>query len=177
LDSLTIQVIKYQNFSENERMEVLALCSQAFKRDYSPILRSFQDTTHILGKYQGLLVTHALWVTRWLQVGTSPPMRTAYIEAVATELGFRSKGFASEIMKTLAGKIQDFDVGALSTGSSNFYARFGWQLWRGPLFMRTDNKLVPTPNEHGVMVLSLLGTPPLDLDAPLSVELRKGEVW
>ena len=174
---LNIQVKKRQDFSESEYSEMLALCTQAFKRDYSPLYKLFQDPTHILGRYNGQLVTHALWVTRWLQIGTSPPMRTAFIEAVATELSFRNKGFASQIMKTIAGEIQDFEIGALSTGSSSFYARLGWQFWRGTLFTRTDNKMVLTPNEHGVMVLSLPNTPRLDLDAPLSVEWRNGELW
>jgi aminoglycoside 2'-N-acetyltransferase I len=177
LDILTIRVKKYQDFSESEYSEMLVLCSQTFKRDYSPFLKSFQDTTHILGRHHGQLVTHALWVTRWLQVGTSPPMRTAYVEAVATELSFRNKGFASEIMKSVTREIRDFDIGALSTGSPGFYARFGWQLWRGTLFIRTDKGLIPTPNEHGVMVINLHGTPPLDFDASLSAEWRKGELW
>jgi aminoglycoside 2'-N-acetyltransferase I len=177
LGLLNIQVKKGQDFSESEYAEMLALCSQAFRRDYSPVFKLFQDTTHIFGRYDGQLVTHALWITRWLQIGTSPPLRTAYIEALATELNHRKKGFASEIMKRVTREIQDFDIGALSTGSPDFYTRLGWQLWCGPLFIRTEKGLMPTPNEHGVMVLLLPRTPPLDIDVPLSAEWRKGELW
>jgi aminoglycoside 2'-N-acetyltransferase I len=176
-DVLNIQVKHYQALSEDEYLEILALCTQAFKRDYSPFLESFQNATHLLGRYHDRLVTHALWITRWLQIGTSPPLRTAYIEALATELNHRKKGFASEIMKRVTREIQDFDIVALSTGSPDFYTRLGWQLWCGPLFIRTEKGLMPTPNEHGVMVLSLPGTPPLDIDVPLSAEWRKGELW
>ena len=176
-DVLTIQVKQFKALSGDEYSEVLALCTRAFKRDYLPIMNTFEDTTHILGKMTDRLVTHVLWVTRWLQVGTLPPMRTAYVEAVATELNHRDKGFASETMKCVTREIQDFDIGALATGSPDFYARFGWQRWRGPLFTRTEKGLMPNPNEHGVMVLLLPKTPSIDLDAPLSAEWREGEIW
>jgi aminoglycoside 2'-N-acetyltransferase I len=56
------------------------------------------------------------------------------------------------------------------------YARLGWELWRGPLFVRTDAGLMPTPDEE-VMILRLPRTTPLDLDSPLSAEWREGELW
>ena len=174
---ISIQVKQDQELSEEEYSEILALCSQAFKRDYSPFMKSFPNPTHILGRYRHQLVSHVLWITRWLQIGTSPLLRTAYIEATATVLNHRHKGFASEVMRAAAAEIQDYDIGALSTGSPGFYARLGWRLWRGPLFVRKDKGLVPTPDEHGVMVLSLAKTPPLDINAPLSIEWRKIEPW
>jgi aminoglycoside 2'-N-acetyltransferase I len=177
LELLDIQVKSRHQLSEDERSEILALCTQAFRRDYTPIYKTFQNPTHILGRYNGELVTHALWVTRWLQAGILPLMRTAFIEAVATELSHRNKGFATEIIKALAVEIQDFDFAALATGSSGFYTRLGWQLWRGQLFVREDNGLIPTPNEQGVMLLLLPNTPPLDLKAPLSSEWREGDLW
>ena len=138
---------------------------------------TFSGATHVLGRFQSTLVTHALWITRWLQYASLPPLRTAYVEAVATEHSYRNRGLATVIMKRLAEEIRYFDLGALSTGSHGFYARTGWQLWRGPLFIRTSNGLLPTRSEHGVMVLLLPNTPPLDLDAPLSAEWREGELW
>jgi hypothetical protein len=56
------------------------------------------------------------------------------------------------------------------------YARLGWEFWRGPLFIRRAGRLIPTPDEE-VMILRLPKTPPLDLEAPLSVEWREGELW
>ena len=98
------------------------------------------------------------------------------MEAVATDYRYRNKGFTTHLMRKLAEEIRHFDLGALSTSSYNFYARIGWQLWRGPLFIRTQERLVPTPNEH-VMILILPNTPILDLDVPLSAEWREGELW
>jgi aminoglycoside 2'-N-acetyltransferase I len=176
-EKLDIQVKTGRDLSADEYSEVLALCSQAFRRDYSPYMKKFKDPVHILGRYRGKLVSHVLWITRWLQIGTSPVLCTAYIEALATDLEYRNMGFASEIMRKAAGEIKDFDIGALSTGSQGFYTRLGWQLWQGPLFIRTDKGNVPTPDEHGVMVFSLPGTPPIDLNTPLSIEWRKIEPW
>jgi len=176
-DILDIQVKSGQLLSEDEYSEIRELCTQAFKRDYLPFLKSFQHATHVLGRYRHKLVTHVLWITRWLQIGKSPPLRTAYIEALATDLDYRNKGFASEIMRKATGEIQDYDLAALSTGSPGFYAKIGWQLWRGPLFIRTDKGLMPTQDEHGVMVLSLPKTPSFDINAALSVEWRKVEPW
>jgi aminoglycoside 2'-N-acetyltransferase I len=177
VDTLDMLVKSGRELSASEYSEILALCTQAYKQDFLPFLKSFQNPVHILGRYHHRLVTHALWVTRWLQVSTSPPMRTAFIEAVATHPDYRSKGFASEIMRRASEEIRDYDIGALSAGSPDFYARFGWRLWRGPLFIRTDKGLIPTPDEHGVMVLILQKTPETNLDAPLSAEWRRGELW
>jgi aminoglycoside 2'-N-acetyltransferase I len=176
-DALDIEVKAGRDLSQDEYSEILALCTQAFRRDYSPYLNAFQNATHVLGRHRHKLVSHVLWITRWLQIGTSPILRTAYVEALATDLSHRNQGFASEIMRKIAVEIQDYDIGALSTGSPGFYARLGWQSWRGNLFIRTDKGLIPTRDEHGVMVLPFPETPPIDLDAPLSVEWREIEPW
>jgi aminoglycoside 2'-N-acetyltransferase I len=174
---LDIQVKSGRGLSPKEYSEILALCTQAYGRDYSPYLKMFKEPVHVLGRYGGKLVSHALWITRWLQIGKSPVLRTAYIEAVATAPEYRNRGFAAEIMRRAAGEIIDFDIGALATGSHGFYARLGWQAWEGQLFLRTDKGLVPTPDEHGVMVLPLPETPPFDIYAPLSIEWREIEPW
>jgi aminoglycoside 2'-N-acetyltransferase I len=176
-DTLKIQIKAGRDLSGDEYSAILALCTQAFKRDYSPFMNAFNNPTHILGRYRGELVSHVLWITRWLQIRTSPILQTAYIEALATDLNHRNQGFASEIMRKAVGEIQEYDIAALSTGSQGFYARLGWQLWQGNLFIRADKGLIPTPDEHGVMVLPLPKTPPIDLNAPLSAEWRSGELW
>jgi len=104
-------------------------------------------------------------------------MHTAYIEMVATEKTYRSRGFVTAIMKCVADEIQDFDLGALSPFSVAYYERLGWELWRGPLFIRTDSGLIRTPRDGDVMILRLPRTPNLDVNAPLSAEWREGELW
>lgn len=116
-------------------------------------------------------------VTRYLQAGTNPILRTAYIEAVATEVNYRNRGFATSIMKHLVGEIQDYELAALSPFNIEFYRRLGWELWQGPLSIRTNDNFLASPEDEEVMIFRLPKTPPLDLNAPLSAEWRDGELW
>ena len=104
-------------------------------------------------------------------------MRTAYVEAVATDAEYRNRGFASAIMKHLIGEIQDYDMAALSPSSVAFYERLGWELWRGPLFIRKNDNFISSINDEEVMIFRLPKTPVLDIHAPLSAEWREGELW
>jgi aminoglycoside 2'-N-acetyltransferase I len=174
---LQLEVVSNDLLSPQTRSEVVALCTRAFEENYSPLLAPLHGAVHVLGRLGPKLVTHALWVTRWLQAGTKPIMRTAYVEAVATEQAYRRRGFATAVMKRLAQEIRAYDLGGLSPFSVAYYARLGWELWRGPLFIRTDDGLLPTLEAEDVMILRLPNTPDLDLDAPLSAEWREGELW
>jgi len=177
IDQLNIQIIHSKLISETLRKEIISLCNRAYEEDMEPLLETFLDATHILGYSDGVLVSHTLWVTRYLQAGTGPIMRTAYIEAVATESKYRNRGFAASIMKYLIGEIQDYELAALSLFSVEYYGRLGWELWRGSLFIRTNDKLSTSPDDEEVMIFRLPKTPALDLNAPLSAEWRLGELW
>ena len=176
-DNIHLEVIPAAEMPAAVREQVVSLCTRAFEEDFDLLLGTFPGAMHVLVRLGSALVSHALWVTRWLQAGTAPPVRTSYVEAVATEEQFRNRGYASAVMKRLAGEIQDFEIGALSPSDHRFYERFGWQLWRGPLFIRKDEGLLATPADEEVMILCLPMTAPLDLNAPLSAEWREGELW
>lgn len=177
LNNFEIKVVHSQLLSETLRKEIVALCNRAYGEDLETLLETFAGATHVLGYHHDLLISHALWVTRYLQAGANPVMRTAYVEAVATEADFRQRGFASSIMKHLVGEIQDYELAALSPFSVEYYARLGWERWRGPLFIRTKESLVPSTEAEEVMIFRLPKTPPLDLNASLSAEWREGELW
>jgi aminoglycoside 2'-N-acetyltransferase I len=71
-----------------------------------------------------------------------------------------------------------FELGCLGTGRQSFYARLGWQTWRGRSFLRAADGLVPTPDDDGyLMVLTTPSSPPLELAASISCEWRPGDVW
>lgn len=177
-EKLDIQVKSNKDLTQAEYAEIIALCSQAFKRDYTPYMEMFQNPAHILGRYKNKLVSCVLWITRWLQIDQSPLLRTAYIEGLATDLEHRGKGFASQVMRRAVSEVQDFDFAALSTGSNGFYARLGWRIWEGPLFVRKEQGLIVIPEEQGcVMVLSLPKTPPFNIQDSLSIEWREIEPW
>ncbi len=173
---LVLTVKKNRDLSEKELTDIIELCSRAYETDYRPFLDTFIDPTHVLGYFENTLVSHALWITRWLQVEDSPLMRTAYIEGVATDEPYRNRGFASAVMKRLAEEIVGFEIAGLCTGSPDFYSRLGWQVWTGPLFNRKGDKLIPTSGGP-VMILPLPNTPEVNLSASLSIEWREGEVW
>ena len=176
-EELTLKVIKNQDLSEKELIDIIELCSRAFNTDYRNFLNTFIGAIHVIGYYKEVLASHALWITRWLQVGNSPLMRTAYVEGVATDEPYRKRGFASEVMKRLAVEIADFEIAGLCTGLPDFYTRLGWEVWKGSLFSRKDGELIPSREGASVIVLPLPNTPPLDLSTPLSIEWREGEVW
>jgi aminoglycoside 2'-N-acetyltransferase I len=176
-NQFNIQVIQGSLISETLKKEIVSLCNRAYEQDMGPLFETFVGATHVLGHVDGMLVSHALWVTRHLQMGTEPIMRTAYVEAVATDANYRNRGFAASVMKHLIGEIQDYDLAALSPFSVEYYGRLGWELWHGPLFIRTNDKLLPSPDDEEVMIFRLPKTPVLDLNASLSAEWREGELW
>ena len=63
-----------------------------------------------------------------------------------------------------------------STRRASFYARLGWERWRGPTAMRADDGLVPTPDDT-VMILRTPTTPALDTAALLIADYRAGQPW
>jgi aminoglycoside 2'-N-acetyltransferase I len=174
---LTFRVVAGKDLTSEERGEVIALCNLAYEEDLGSIIDQFEDPIHVLGMFEGELVCHALWITRYLQPEGFPFLRTAYVEAVATHPHFRHRGFASAIMLRVMEEIQDFEIAGLAPFSVDYYARLGWELWCGPMFERTESGLVASPPEERVMIYRLPKTPALDLNAPISVEWRVGEVW
>lgn len=176
MQGLQIRLVEMGTLTPAEWAEVLALCNRAYEEDLESLFETFEGSTHVLGSLSGSIVSHAMWVTRWLQPGDAPPLRAAYVEMVATDPPYQRQGFASQVMLRLADAIIDFDLGGLSPAWPLMYARLGWEFWRGPLFIRRADRLIPTPEEE-VMILRLPKTPPLDLEAPLSVEWREGDLW
>ena len=174
--SAPLCVVPGGDLTPAEREAIIELCSRAFEEDYRPLLAQMQDPVHVLAYHGGALASHALWITRLLQQGDGPLLRCAYVEGMATEPAWQRRGLGSAVMRRLAAEIGGYDLGALCTGSPGYYARLGWELWRGPLYARTATGLEPC-DEEGVMILRTRHTPPLDLDGPLSVEWRPLEVW
>ncbi|MEB3210604.1 MAG: GNAT family N-acetyltransferase [Leptolyngbyaceae bacterium] len=176
-DQLHLEVVSSDALSDSDRRDIITMCNRAYEEELEPLFNTFGTATHVLGYSAQSLVSHAMWVTRWLQVDTQPLMRTAYIEMVATDAAYRNRGFATAVMKRVASEIQGFDLGALSPFSVTYYARLGWEPWQGPLFIRTDDGLLATPSDEEVMILRLPQTPILDVHSCLSAEWREGELW
>ena len=155
--------------------EIISLCSRAYAEPFAGPLSAFEDATHVVASISGELVSHALWVPRTLTY-RGAPLRSAYVEAVATEPHHQGRGYASRVMRVLADAITPFALGALSPSDPAFYARLGWESWRGPLAVETRDGVTPTPDED-VMILRLDNTPSIDVDEPLTAPWREGDVW
>lgn len=177
-DRAVIEVVPSLAASASLRESIVALCSQAYGEPFAPYLDGLPDAVHVLARIDGAIVSHAAWVTRELRVdGLPAPLRAAYIEAVATAPRYQSRGLASRVLRGLPALLADFDVAALAPSDPGFYARLGWEPWRGSLSYREGGRVVPTPDEM-VMIHRLPRTPaPLDLAAGLQVDWRPGEVW
>jgi aminoglycoside 2'-N-acetyltransferase I len=154
------------------------------------------------------LVSHLCWVPRtlgYLPSGGGPParwpagglapsapeaagavaLRAAYVELVATEPACQGRGHATALLRAAAAAVAadpaGYALGALAPSDPAFYARVGWEAWRGPLFAAgPDGRVAPTPEEE-VMVLRLPATHaaagPLDVARPLVAPWREGDLW
>jgi aminoglycoside 2'-N-acetyltransferase I len=133
---------------------------------------------HVLAEVEGAIVAHASVVERELRVGPRP-LRTGYVEAVATEPDARSRGLGTAVMEEIGVILREqYELGALGTGAHHFYERLGWRAWPGPTAVRTAAGEQRTSDADGfVMVLRTPATPPLDEAATLTCDWRPGDVW
>ena len=124
------------------------------------------------------IIAHASVVERELHVGDRP-LRTGYVEAVATAPDRQGAGFGSLVMADVTAYIRDrFEIGALGTGRQRFYERLGWQTWTGPSFVRAATGNHGTPDDDGyIMVLRTPSSPLLDLTDSIICDWRPGDVW
>lgn len=159
-----------------DRAAIVALCAAAFDEDFDRLFDLLPGSRHVLLRDGDALVSHACWVTRMLQPAGLPPLRTAYIEAVATLPERQGRGLGTLAMARVVAETADYDLAALSPARPRFYERLGWQHWRGPTAIRLRDGPLPTPGEE-IMIRHTPHTPPLDLDAPITAEWREGELW
>jgi aminoglycoside 2'-N-acetyltransferase I len=142
------------------------------------------DWAHALGgehfvlDLDGRIVSHASVVQRTIEIG-GRPLRTGYVEAVATAPNLQGKGHGSIVMEAASDHIrQTFELGALGTGRHAFYQRLGWQTWLGPAFVRAPEGERRTPDDEGyILVLRAPISPAFELNEPISCDWRPGDVW
>ena len=133
---------------------------------------------HFVLEIDGEIVAHASVVEREFDVD-GRPLKTGYVEAVATAPDRQGEGFGSLVMSAVTSWIRErFELGALGTGRHAFYERLGWLTWKGPSSVRTAGRPRRTPDEDGdILVLPTGSSPELDLEAPISCDWRPGDVW
>jgi aminoglycoside 2'-N-acetyltransferase I len=169
----------------DEVAAVRAIMDEAFGSDEDERFTD-DDWEHALGGVHfvldvaGVIVTHAAVVERVIWIADRP-VRTGYVEAVATAPASQGSGLGTLVMTDVAGLIRDlYELGCLGTGRHAFYERLGWRTWQGPSSVRTAAGLEPepTPEDDGyLMVLPTPSSPTLDFSAPITCEWRPGDVW
>ena len=180
--ALQLRSIRTGDLDEAGRAAVVALCIAAHDNPEFERLFTFlqPDHLHVLAFDTDELVGHAVIGTRWAQPEGHPQLRTAYIDAVSTAPDHQGTGVGSAVMREVARLADDdaYEIAGLETERQGFYARLGWEEWRGPLAGREpDGALVPTPDQRGVMILRLERTPELDLDTQLTIERQTTRIW
>jgi aminoglycoside 2'-N-acetyltransferase I len=176
---VTVTASTTEELTPTQRAAVIDVCIAAHEiQDFENLFTFIPSGGRHVLAYDGTeLVSHAVATTRWAQPDGHPPLRTAYIDAVATLPAAQGRGFGSAAMRRLAAEIEDYEIGCLQTDKAAFYERLGWELWRGPLAGRDGDEIVPTPHQQGVMILRLPATPALDLDGGLSIERQPSRFW
>lgn len=161
------------------RQAIVRMCTDAHGVDFGELFTKHlpPDGHHVLAALGNDLVGHAVITTRWLHHNDGPPMRTAYVDAVATAPAHQGRGVASAVMRRVAQLASDdYVVACLETDRQGFYAPLGWEPWRGRLAGRGPDGLVPTPDQTGIMILRLPRTPPLDVDGTLTIQIDQ-RIW
>lgn len=181
---LHLRRLRTAELTATELAEIRRLMDLAFGPEPE---NSFDDDdwAHSLGGFHsvldeaGAIVSHASVVERVLHVA-GRPLRTGYVEAVATLPERQRLGYGSRVMAAVNDHIvAGYELGALGTGSVGFYERLGWRVWQGPTFVRTSEGARRTLAEDGGILVLLTPRSPddLDLTAPISCEWRPGDVW
>lgn len=176
--SIVVTSARTEALNADTRASIIHVCRTAHQKDDFIHLFSYIPSggIHVLAYREHELVSHAVATTRWLQPEGLPLLRTAYIDAVATLPAYQGQGIASTLMRHLATVISDFEIACLETERMAFYARLGWEVWRGPLAGRRATELLPTPDQKGIIILRLARTPPLDVERLLVIEYD-GRIW
>jgi aminoglycoside 2'-N-acetyltransferase I len=177
-EAIMVKSARTEELNADTRASIIHVCRTAHQEDDFTHLFSYIPSggIHVLAYREHEVVSHAVATTRWLQPEGLPLLRTAYVDAVATLPAYQGQGIASTLMRHLATVISDFEIACLETERVSFYARVGWEVWRGPLAGRRATELLPTPDQKGIMILRLARTPPLDVESLLVIEYD-GRIW
>ena len=168
---------------EHEEAELRTLCELAWIAKGSEFRPSDWQAaragTHFVVAEGGAVVAHAAVVDRTLEL-EGRPLRTGYVEAVATLPERQGQGLASAVMRAVNAFVDErYELGALDTATPGFYERLGWMRWPGRTAVMTAEGARLTPEEDGTVLLRLTGAPlRLRTDALLVCDGRRpGDPW
>ena len=179
-ESITVISTRTEDLNSVTRASIIHLCIAAHQEEDFKNLFAYVPSGgwHFLAYRDEQLVSHALVTTRWLQPEGQPVLKTAYVDAVATLPAYQGHGYGSALLRRLASEIEhEYVIACLETERAAFYEQLGWEVWRGPLAGRSEQGVIPTPEQIGIMILRLSQTPALNLDSALTIECQPGRIW
>lgn len=183
MTALRFRFVLTEDLEHEELEELTALCEVAYGEPFASIWERVGPGLHVMAQSDGHVVAHAMIVDRSLHVGADMDVTldAGYVENVATLPEEQGRGHGTAVMGEVSRIIRDqYAVGALATGSNEFYARLGWKTWAGPTWVRmADGQRLRTATEDGhVMILRTPNTPQvLDVSGPIACDWRPDEPW
>jgi aminoglycoside 2'-N-acetyltransferase I len=133
--------------------------------------------THFILLEDGVILSHAAVVERTLEFAGTP-VRTGYVEAVATLPERQGEGHATRVMAEVNAFIDgEYRIGALGAAAPGFYARIGWAPWRGRTAARTSDGVRMTPEEDGHIFVRPVEAAVVAAEALLVCAGRPGDPW
>lgn len=178
---ITIISAKTEDLTAETREAIIQVCIAAHQEEDYRHLFSYVALggLHFLAYRVTEFVSHAMVTTRWLQPEGHAMLKTAYVDAVSTLPAYQGRGYGSALMRDLAKVVGEYEyaIACLETERTGFYERLGWEEWQGRLAGRSERGLIPTPEQRGIMILRLQGTPELDLDGGLTIECQASRIW
>ena len=108
---------------------------------------------HFFIRHREKLIGHASVIPRFIAIGGTE-FRAGYMESAAMLPEYRGRLYGTAVVAAASAyTLDEFDLGALATGSTAFYERTRWKAWTGRSFVVRDG-VVTAASPHGkVMVL------------------------
>ena len=129
--NLRLRILPTLELTDGEIAAIRQLMTDAFGTDEEHAFTD-DDWAHTIGglhfvlDLDGQIVTHASVVERELHID-GQPLRTGYVEAVATAPAHEGVGHGSQVMEAVTAHIRArYELGGLGTGRHHFYERLGW---------------------------------------------------
>jgi aminoglycoside 2'-N-acetyltransferase I len=98
-DYISFVVLPTTALTASTREAIIALCTRAFghdpAHDFGKLFDFVTDSMHVLALENGAPVAHACWAVRRLEPEGLTPLRTAYVDAVATEPAGQGRGIGT----------------------------------------------------------------------------------
>ena len=177
----SLRTVRSADLAPHEWSELTDLCESAFAESWDGYWESIGPGVHVLAEQpERGIVAHAAIVERLLYTADRT-LRTGYVEAVAVLPDSQRTGLGTTVMEVIDEMVDaGYELGALGTGSQPFYHRLGWVDWRGTAWIRhPDGRLERSVADEGSIMVRMTPTSPpgLDVDQPIAVDWRPGEVW